>query len=272
LIATLAATLVAAIGAPGVREYETGPTARPGPLQTLKRTVSPRRPVLRHAAVTLGRSARGRPITAIARNGVRTSATTRPGGPLVLVFGCVHGDECAAIDAVKRAIDAGCPPPGDGLVVVPNLNPDGYALGTRLNARGVDLNRNFSVDWAPGGAPGDLEYPGPGPFSEPETRIARRLIRALRPDVTIWFHQQAEPLVRAWGPSIPAARAYARLAGLPFVALPWIDGTAPNWQNHRFGGTSSFVVELPSGGTIDNRRQADAIFRLAIALMHADDD
>jgi murein peptide amidase A len=272
LIATLAVTLLAAIGTPALPESEAGPTARPGPLRTLERTVGPRRPVLRRATVTLGRSARGRPITAIARNGVTTSATTRPGGPLVLVFGCVHGDECAAIGAVKRSIDAGCPPGGEGLVVVPNLNPDGYALGTRLNARGVDLNRNFSVDWRPGGAPGDLEYPGAEPFSEPETRVARRLIRALRPDVTIWFHQQAEPLVRAWGPSIPAARAYARLAGLPFAALPWMNGTAPNWQNHRFGGSSSFVVELPTSGAIDRDRQADAIFRLAIALMHSEDD
>ena len=40
--------------------------------------------------------------------------------------------------------------------------------------------------------------------------------------------------MRAWGPSVPAARAYARLAGLPFHRLPWMDGTAPNWQNHRF--------------------------------------
>jgi murein peptide amidase A len=268
LIATLAATLAAAVGTPAIPESVAGP----GPLRTLERTVIARRPVLRRTTVTLGRSARGRPITAIARNGVTTSATTRPGGPLVLVFGCVHGDECAAIDAVRRAIESGCAPPGDGLVVVPNLNPDGYALGTRLNGRGVDLNRNFSVGWRPGGAPGDLEYPGPEPFSEPETRIARRLIRALRPDLTIWFHQQAEPLVRAWGPSIPAARAYARLAGLPFVALPWMDGTAPNWQNHRFGGASSFVVELPTAGKIDRERQADAIFRLAIALMRSDDD
>jgi murein peptide amidase A len=272
LIATVAATALALMGAPASSESGAAPTARSDPLQALERTVSPHRPVLRRAAVTLGHSARGRPITAIARNGVTTSATTRPGGPLVLVFGCMHGDECAAMDAARRSIGSGCPPPGDGLVVVPDLNPDGLALGSRLNGRGVDLNRNFSVDWRPRGARGDLEYPGPEPFSEPETRIARRLIRALRPDVTIWFHQQAEPLVRAWGQSIPAARAYARLAGMPFVALPWMDGTAPNWQNHRFPGTSSFVVELPAAGPIDPDRQADAIFRLAIALMHSTDD
>ena len=42
---------------------------------------------------------------------------------------------------------------------------------------------------------------GPRPFSERESRIARRLITGLQPDVTIWFHQP-QALVRAWGPSI----------------------------------------------------------------------
>src|SRR5262249_25070105 len=31
---------------------------------------------------------------------------------------------------------------------------------------------------------------------------------------------------------------------LSFRKLPWLPGSAPNWQNHRFPGTSSFVVEL----------------------------
>jgi murein peptide amidase A len=269
LIASVIAAVLAAVGVAS----PAAPTRheRLSPVQRLERVVQPRRPVARRATVTLGHSSQGRPITAIARNGVPTSASRRPGGPLVLVFGCIHGDECGAIDAAERAIDGECPPPGDGLVVVPNLNPDGLALGTRLNGRGVDLNRNFAVDWRPNGAPGDLEYPGPRPFSEPETRIARRLIRGLRPDVTIWFHQEGDPLVRAWGPSVPAARDYAGLSGLPFAHLPWMDGTAPNWQNHRFPGSSSFVVELPDTGPIHGERQAQAIFHLAITLMHRGD-
>jgi hypothetical protein len=79
------------------------------------------------------------------------------------------------------------------------------------------------------------------------------VIRRLHPDETIWFHQEAEPMVRAWGPSVPAARRFARyLRGvrytdIPFERLPWLPGTAPNWQNHHFPGTASFVVELPPG-------------------------
>jgi Zinc carboxypeptidase len=144
---------------------------------------------------------------------------------------------------------------------VPNLNPDGFVTGTRLNGRGVDLNRNFPSGWEPIGQRYDLEYSGPHPFSEPETRLAARLIRLIHPRITVWFHQETEPMVRAWGPSVPAGRRYAELAQLPFRRLPWLAGTAPNWQNHRFPGTSSFVVELP-----DDALTRSAAYRYANAV------
>src|SRR4051794_30902727 len=165
-------------------------------------------------------------------------ADKRSAKPRVLVVGCIHGTECAGI-RVARAVS--------GVRVIENLNSDGYRLRSRLNARGVDLNRNFSYGWRPIGRPGDLEHSGRAPFSEPETRRARRVIHAYRPDITIWFHQQAEALVRAWGASVPAAQRYARLTGLPFRRMPWMAGTAPNWQNHHFPGSASFVVELAPG-------------------------
>ena len=165
----------------------------------------------------------------------------------VLVFGCVHGDECAA--ERLQPLSNGCPDPASDIYLVRNLNPDGAALGVRVNGRGVDLNRNFPSAWKAIGEPGGPQYSGPRPFSEPETRLAARIIERLRPEVTIWFHQHHadEPLVRAWGRSIQAARRFAHLSGLPFRALPWLAGTAPNWQNHRFPGSSSFVVEFPLG-------------------------
>lgn len=257
------------VAAPGHGNGERGaPRAAPA-LVPLERAIVPRRPVLQRATRTIGRSANGRAITATAING--DPGNRRIEAPSVLVIGCIHGDECAGIAAVRRAYFCRRPDVGD-LVVVRNLNPDGLALDTRLNARGVDLNRNFASDWRPIGVPGDPEHSGRRPFSEPETRIARRLIRALRPEVTIWFHQQAEPLVRAWGPSTRAGRVYARLSGLPFHRLPWMDGTAPNWQSHRFPGTSSFVVELPAAGSIEAARHGTAILGLAGALMRGSDD
>jgi len=188
----------------------------------------------------VGRSADGRPIALLQR-----------GDPAIdgelLVFGCIHGDECAASEIEPLA--GGCPDPASDVYLVRNLNPDGLAAGTRLNGRGVDLNRNFPAGWRASGARGDPEYPGPRPFSEPETRLAARIVDRLRPEVTIWFHQHwaRRPLVRAFGKSVPEARRFAALARLPFRVMPWPAGTAPHWQNERFPGTSAFVVELPRG-------------------------
>jgi len=206
-------------------------------------TRTPRRPgnLLARRDV-IGQSAERRPIGLLQR-----------GDPAIegelLVFGCIHGDECAARDLQPLAPGSGCPDPASEIFIVPNLNPDGHASDTRLNGRGVDLNRNFPSGWRPIGRRGDPQYSGPRPFSEPETRLAARIVRKLRPEATIWFHQHhaPRPLVRAWGQSAPDGRAFARLARMPFRRLPWPEGTAPNWQNHRFPGTSSFVIELPPG-------------------------
>jgi protein MpaA len=186
------------------------------------------------AALLLGRSQEYRPIYAYDRG---TGDTT------VLVVGCIHGNECAGI-AVARELVRAQVPDGMRLVVVPNLNPDGFAHGTRTNARGVDLNRNFPT------------------ASERETRIAMKLIERVRPDVTLWFHQPQRN-VRAWGGSVATARRYASLVGLPFRRLRWPNGSAARWQNLRFPGTASFVVELPPGALANPERHARAVLRLA---------
>jgi murein peptide amidase A len=190
----------------------------------------------------VGRSARGRAIR-LAELGDRTSERE------VLVVGCIHGTECAGT-RIARRLESARAPAGARLWVIENLNPDGRALGTRLNGRGVDLNRNFPSEWRPIGRRFDPQYSGPRPFSEPETRLARDLVRSIQPDVSIWFHQP-QNLVRAWGGSVPAARRYARLAGERFRAIRWPAGTAPNWQNQRFEGMVSFVVELAPGPLSD---------------------
>jgi len=206
------------------------------------------------ARVKLGRSTQGRQIEAVR---VGDSA----GSQRVLVVGCIHGDECAGTAVARILVRSS---PAVDLWVVPNLNPDGFAIGRRQNGRGVDLNRNFPSEWRPRGRPWDPEYPGPRPLSEPESRASAQLIRRLRPDFTIWFHQP-QGLVRAWGPSVPAGRRYARLAGMRFRAIRWPAGTAPNWQNHRFREASAFVVELPAGSLSPaaEARQARAVLTLA---------
>jgi protein MpaA len=188
----------------------------------------------------VGRSLEGRPIR------LRQYGDPRFRGR-VLVFACVHGDECAARGVAP--LRGGCPEPAANVFVVSNLDPDGSAAATRLNGRGVDLNRNFPSQWRRRGQPGTPEYSGPRPLSEPETRLAARIVRRLRPRVTIWFHQirTGGPFVRAWGRSAPTGHLFADLAGIPFHLMRWPAGTGPNWQNHRFPDSSSYVVELPRG-------------------------
>jgi protein MpaA len=172
------------------------------------------------APIALGRSGQGRPILAVrVGNG--------HGAP-VLVVGCIHGNECAGI-AIVRALEHAHT--RADLWLIPDLNPDGHAHGTRQNADGVDLNANWSSGWLGGGRPFDFYYAGPRPFSERETRIARNLILRIHPQVTIWYHQHMN-VVWAWGPSSAAGEVYAHAAGMRFYHHPWLAGTAANWQNH----------------------------------------
>ncbi|MDZ7728694.1 MAG: DUF2817 domain-containing protein [Dehalococcoidia bacterium] len=74
----------------------------------------------------------------------------------MLVGGIHTGEERQSVAIVRRAMLAhfrdnpGQRPEGIRLIFVPNVNPDGFASGSRLNSRGVDLNRNWPTDdWQP---------------------------------------------------------------------------------------------------------------------------
>jgi murein peptide amidase A len=202
-----------------------------------------------------GRSVDGRPLQA-----------TRLGDPAaprrVLVVGSVHGDEPGGRH-VTRALLRRRPPAGVQWWIVRDLNPDGSSRGTRTNAHGVDLNRNFPHRWRPG--PRGRNWPGSRKASEPETRWAMRLVRRVRPHATVWLHQP-------YGITVPSAGAhrrlvdrYARVSGLPVRRLPRYRGTAAGWQNKVLPGGGAFVVELyagtPSSATV--RRQVRAVRALS---------
>ena len=186
--------------------------------------------------LVIGRSVRGRAIAA------RVLGADNPPRKILLV-GCIHGNECAGMRIIN-AIARSRPLPGVQLWLIGELNPDGAAAGTRQNAHGVDLNRNFPYRWQPLADP--TYYSGPRPRSEPETRVAIRLIKRIHPAVTVWYHQHMD-LVDMAGGDRGVARRYAHLSGLPATCLPFLPGTASMWSNHTFPGTTSFVAELPAG-------------------------
>jgi len=184
------------------------------------------------AVFVVGHSVAGRPIEAVHVGG---------NGPVVLVVGCIHGNELAGIAVTQRL--AGMSPRGIDLWIVPVLNPDGRAANTRANAHGVDLNRNFPIRWR---RMGGVYESGPHPLSEPEARIAHRLILRLQPHVTIWFHQHLD-LIWASGGDRRLERRFASISGLPYHPLPELAGSAITWQNNALPGTTAFAAELPAG-------------------------
>jgi protein MpaA len=190
----------------------------------------------RGRTVVFGRSVQGRAL--VARVLGADSAPRK-----ILLVGCIHGNECAGrailMAAERRTVAANVQ-----LWLVPTLNPDGETAGSRQNAHGVDLNRNFPYRWR--AVPGPTYYSGPRPRSEPETRAAMRLIARVRPNATVVYHQH-EDLVDMAGGDRGLARRYAELAGLRATCLPFLPGTESAWSNHNFAGTTSFVVELPAG-------------------------
>lgn len=199
--------------------------------------------------VVLGHSVEGRPIVAY--------EVGDPGAARrELVIGCIHGNETAGVAIARRLERAS--PAGLDLWVVPVLNPDGAAAGTRGNARGADLNRNFPWRWKPLGG---HVYSGARALSEPESKIAYRLIRQLRPQVSIWFHQPLD-VVDESGGSIAVERRFASAVGIPLHRLTREPGSVVGWENHVLPGSTAFVVELPHG-----RLSAAAAVRFAWAVV-----
>ncbi len=203
------------------------------------------------AILTIGHSVQGRPIVA--------ERVGEPDAPVkVLVVGDVHGNEPAGEAVVARLERARL----DGVVfyLVRTLNPDGRIAGTRQNARGVDLNRNFPWGWAPGAR--GTYYPGPRAGSEPETQALMGLVERIQPQLAVYYHQHMGITVRERGVDPAVERDYAQRTGLPLRWLPRYHGTAVRWENHLLTTGTAFVVELRAGPA-DAPRHADAVLALA---------
>jgi protein MpaA len=149
----------------------------------------------------------------------------RPSGDCrLLVFAGIHGEEPETTYALSRALRQFAEPPEHAAVVLA-ANPDGLIRGTRGNARGVDLNRNFPArNWAPAPVthrstledPSDvLLSPGDAPGSEPEVQALLALIAELRPRAVVALHAPLACMDDAHDTAL--GRRLAARTGMPLV-------------------------------------------------------
>jgi protein MpaA len=170
----------------------------------------------------------------------------------ILLLGGIHGDELTASAIVFEWMQSiqGGPAEKFHWEVVPVLNPDGLlaAQPSRVNAQGVDLNRNFPTlnweveaprYWARQTGSDPRRYPGKSALSEPETRWLNEELLRFRPQLIVSVHAPFGVLDFD-GPTPPPQR-FGRLALNPVGVYP---GSLGNYAG-ALGNVPVITIELP---------------------------
>lgn len=161
-------------------------------------------------------SRQGRALELFASNSIADIAADSA----ILWIGGVHGDEPEGVTLTQHTLhwlmdDArkSHPEARHPWIVIPILNPDGFAAQQRVNGAGVDLNRNFPTrNWSPD-SKSPRYFPGPNPGSEPEIQSLTALILSLRPRLIVHCHSWNPCVVLTGAPGLPAAQHLAEASG-----------------------------------------------------------
>lgn len=231
--------------------YTPTPSVSPTPIPSLT-------PIASERLIIIGRSVQNRPIE-VYRFG---------SGPRerMIIAGIHGGDEGNTIALAEQLIahlrrHPRLVPAGYTLYILRSLNPDGEVLGNvpeaRLNANGVDLNRNFDVGWkAVWRSTGCSSKPGTagvGPGSEPETRALKEFLRSRKVEALISYHSaylgvfpSGEP---PHPPSVRLAEAIHAISNYPYPPVRngcEYTGTLVDWATSN-GVIAAVDLELNSG-------------------------
>ncbi len=146
------------------------------------------------------------------------------GSEELLILASIHGDESETTVIVSEALR--CIPEGElKAAVILCANPDGIVRGTRCNARGVDLNRNFPTsNWSAdpvcyksreSDARDIALSPGSSGASEPETIALIQLIDEISPRAIVSLHSALACIDDAGSSHL--GRQLAERSGLPML-------------------------------------------------------
>ena len=211
------------------------------------------RGVIRHASSTYGKSVEGIPLTVYHPDDDAAA---------IVILAAIHGDEAETTVVVSEALRS--VPRGElKTAVILVGNPDGMLRGTRGNARGVDLNRNFpTANWSPepthyktraDDARDIALSPGTAPGSEPETTALIALLDRYKPRVVVSLHAA---LACIDDPSAsPLGRALAERCALPLqtdIGYP-TPGSMGTWAGERRLSVITWEVEAASAYDLKDR-------------------
>ncbi|MEJ7707825.1 MAG: M14 family zinc carboxypeptidase [Nocardioidaceae bacterium] len=185
----------------------------------------------------IGQSVKDHPIRAF-------ELGQRKAGLTVVAVGAMHGNETGG-KVILNSLRDGRAIKGVHLWVVPRDNPDGVLRDERHNVHGVDLNRNFGVNWRPLTG---YYYAGPAAWSEPETRSLRGFLNRVDPDYVVSFHSPLYGIDVYGAKDRPFARRLSKELALPikeFDCAGVCHGTLTQWFNKRHAG-ACVTVELAS--------------------------
>ncbi|XP_034836348.2 carboxypeptidase B-like [Maniola hyperantus] len=225
--------------------------------------------------VNAGKSFEGRDVKYLKISTTNFEDTSKP---IVFVESLLHAREWVTLPPTLYAIDKlvtgnlSDPSVLDKVdwIVLPIANPDGYEY-THVQDRfwrknrasgymvgdtcvGVDLNRNFDIAWGDHSSNNvcSQTFHGAQPFSEPEARIVRDILRGYGNRITMFMdiHSTGNMILYGWGSGTLVSNAFlVHAAGIQMA--DGINAVKAYWNQDYVVGNSALVLYKASGLAMD---------------------